>query len=161
MGTFCTTTVFYDFLIGVTENTATNALLSKKIEQSENTIKSRLSKKYNVTSFATSTAIPPQLTTLCEQLTEGYYWKSNSRGNESSLKRGQSMCKMALDELKLILDGDVGLLDSTGSIIPEKESGVWDMTSSTIDYSTTFDEDDPTKWRVDPDKLTDISDNRL
>ena len=58
------------------------------------------------------------------------------------------------------LDGDVNLLDSTGASIVERDSGQWDMTSSSIDYTSTFNEDASENWKIDSDKLGDISDDR-
>lgn len=102
MSTFCTVSTFDFVLIGSTLDAATVKLLNQKIQLSESTIKGRLSKRYDLTSYDTSTAVPPQLRTLCELLTEGFYYKSMSRGNEKAFKRGESMCKMALDELKML-----------------------------------------------------------
>jgi len=160
MGTFATTTSFGDILVGTEIDTATTALLTKKINLSESTIKSRLSKRYDVSVFDSATAIPPQLTDLAETLTEGFYYKSASRGNEKMLKRGESLCKWVLGELKEISDGNVNLLDSTGASIVERATGQWDMTSSSIDYSSTFNEDASKDWKIDSDKLSNIATNR-
>jgi len=160
MGTYCTTTSFSDILVGTTVDTATTSLLSKKIDLSENTIKSRLSKRYDVSSFNTTTAVPPQLTNLCEKLTEGFYYQSASRGNEKMLKRGDMCVKWAMNELKMISDGVVNLLDTSGSSITERDDGKWDMTSSSYGYTSTFNEDDPINWQVDSDKIDDIADDR-
>lgn len=160
MGLYATTTSIYGLLIGTEEDSTTTLLLTKKISLAENTVKSRLSKRYDVSAFDSATAIPPQLTDLTETLTEGYYYKSASRGNEKMLKRGETLCKYVLSELKLISDGDVNLLDTSGSSIVERDSGQWDMTSSTMDYTPTFAEDSADNWRIDPDKLTDIETNR-
>jgi len=160
MGIFATTTSFADLLIGTEIDTATTSLLTKKISLAESTIKSRLSKRYDVSAFDSATAIPPQLTDLAETLTEGFYYKSASRGNEKMIKRGEVLCKWVIDELNNISNGKVDLLDSTGSSIVERENGQWDMTSSTIDYSSTFNEDAAKDWKIDSDKLDDISDDR-
>lgn len=160
MGTFATTTSFSDLLVDSNLDTATTALLSKKIDLAENTVKSRISKRYDVSAFGTATAVPPQLTDLTELLTEGFYYKSQSRGNEKMLKRGMTLCKMALDELELLMNGDVNLLNTAGSSIVESENGAWGMTSSTIDYTNTFNVDNPKNWKVDPDRLDDIADDR-
>jgi len=160
MATFATTTSFPSLLIGTELDGSTDDLLVKKIALAENTIKSRLSKRYDVSAFNSITAIPPQLTNICELLTEGLYYIAVSRGNEKAMKRGMFIRKMAMDELSFLIKGDVDLLNTAGSIISEKTDNRWDMTSSSIDYTSTFNEDSATNWSVDSDKLSDISNGR-
>lgn len=160
MGLYATTTSFSDILVDTTLDTATTNLLTKKISLAENTVKSRLSKRYDLSAFDSATAIPPQLTNLTEMLTEGFYYKAASRGNEKMLKRGKTCIDWAMEELEMFVSGKVDLLDTAGSIIPEKENNQWDMTSSTLGYHSTFNEDDPKNWRRDSDKLSDIADER-
>lgn len=157
MGTYATTTSFSTLLIGTELDTATSALLGQCITWSEGEINRKLAKRYDVASFQSS--VPPRITSLCEQLTIGYYYWNNSRGGKEGLERGKDMMAMVRADLNELAAGKTDLVNAAGAIIAAR-SGAPGVLSSTVDYSSTFAEDNPLRWRISIDKLTDIDSNR-
>lgn len=148
-------------MVGTEFDTATSALASKLITHSENEINKWLSKRYDVTVFmATSTAVPPLVTSLAETLSEGYIYQRMSRGGKEADQRGKILISQVLENLKMISEYKLDLTNSTGSVIQDMSQTAYRVMSSTSGYSETFNEDDPLNWRVDQDKLDDIEDER-
>jgi len=87
-------------------------------------------------------------------------WKSNSRGGKESLKRGESLERSVLDNLKLIAEYKSDLTLTNGSLVSEAVNSAVRVLSNTEDYSNTFNEDDSLSWQIDDDKLTDIASER-
>ena len=52
------------------------------------------------------------------------------------------------------------LYNTAGSIIPDKPDTSYRVLSNTDDFVETFQEDNPLNWRIDGDKLDEISDDR-
>lgn len=148
-------------MVGTEFDTATSALASKLITHSENEINKWLSKRYDVTVFmATSTAVPPLVTSLAETLSEGYIYQRMSRGGKEADQRGKILISQVLENLKMISEYKLDLTNSTGSVIQDMSQTAYRVMSSTSGYSETFNEDDPLNWKVDQDKLDDIEDER-
>lgn len=148
-------------MIGTTFDTLTGALASKLITHAENEINKWLSKRYDVTVFmATSTAVPPLVTSLAETLSEGYIYQRMSRGGKESDQRGKILINQAIENLKLISDYKLDLTDSTGGVVADMSQTAYRVLSTTSDYENTFNEDDQLNWAVDRNKLDDISDTR-
>lgn len=162
MGTFATTTAIDTLIPGVDLSTTTaSSLASKCITWAENRVKSCLSKRYDVSAWNTSTSVPPQVTSITEMLASGYFFKKISRGGPASIERGNESIKDANSELMELAKKQCDLLDSTGSFVSERSTEVSaSVISSTNAYYTTFDEDDPINWSIDPDKVSDIEAGR-
>lgn len=159
MGTYVTTaTALQTLMIGTTFDTATTIPLATKcITLAENRINQALSTRYDVSDFlATNAAIPPILTSWTEQLAVGYMYRYMSRGIGDTTDRDKAYIDTVESQLKLLTEGKINLLDTSGAQVSE-QTGVLANTDS---YSTTFDEDDPLNWAVDTDKLDAISDDR-
>lgn len=158
---YATTTSLYTLLVGTNSDSATSDLLAKLIVHSENEINKYLSKRYNIAAFnTTSTAVPPLVTSLCEQLTEGKFYIRNSRGGKEVIKSGQELIKGAIENLELIAKYELDLLDSSGSVIADMSQTAYRIMSNTTGYASTFNEDDELNWAVDQGKLDDISNER-
>jgi hypothetical protein len=147
-------------MIGTTFDTVTSSLASKVITHAENEINKYLSKRYDVTAFNTSTSVPPLVTSLCETLSEGYMYQRMSRGSKESMARGKALIDQAILNLKDISEYKLDLLNTSGSVITDMSNTAFRLQSSTVDYSSTFNEDEETSWAVDQDKLDDLSDER-
>jgi hypothetical protein len=149
-------------MIGITFDTATTSLADNLITQAENEVKKFLSKRYDLGSatFATSTSIPPVVTTITEWLATGYMHDSMSRGSKDSFKRADRFINRAMDNLKEIAGYKLDLLDTAGSVIVDKSTTSYQVLTNTDTYSNTFDEDDPLNWAVNSNKLEDIADGR-
>lgn len=161
MGIYCTTTSMATMLIGTTFDSNTTALCAKLITHAENEINKYLSKRYNITSFnATSTAVPPLVTSIAETLTEGYFYQRNSRGSKEGLAHGKSLIDQGMLNLKALSSYELDLLDSNGVVITDMSQTAYRVLCSTSNYPTTFNEDDELNWKVDQTKLDDIDSER-
>lgn len=142
----------------------TTTLASKCIDWAEAEVNKHLSKRYDISSstFQTSTGIPPLVRMLAEKLSEGYLWQHLSRGGagKESLARGKDLEKEVILNLASIADYKMDLLNTAGSLISEMSNTSRRVQCNTSSYTSTFDEDDETNWRIDSDKLSDIADNR-
>lgn len=159
MGTYATTSSYDVILVGTTLDTATTSVISKCITWAENEINKKLSKRYDVSSWSTAALTPPMVTTMCEQLALGYFYDNNSRGGKEGGVRADRLIKRVMDNLNELANGQLELVNSSGSIITARGTAKG-VLSSTSDYSATFAEDDPLNWETDSDKLDDISSNR-
>jgi hypothetical protein len=160
MGLFATTSSLSIKMVGTVFDSATTILASASIYDAENEIKKKLSKRYDfsVSPFLTTTSIPPMVTYLTETLAIGYMYENMARGSKEGYERADRYIQRVMDNLTSLLEGEVQLMDSSGTLIPEIE-GDWAV-HTTDNYSPTFNEDDPESWAVDQDKLDDISDER-
>jgi len=160
---YCTTTSLDILMVGTVFTTTVNALANIVIPQAESEINKYLSKRYDLSSdyFATITSsIPPLVITLCERLSQGYMYQQLGRGGKEAMARGVLFIKPVLDNLELIRDYKVDLVDTAGSVLPDFENTAYKVLTNTDDYSETFQEDDPLKWKIDSDKLDDIANDR-
>jgi hypothetical protein len=147
-------------MIGTTFDTATTALAGKCILWAENEVNKYLSKRYVISSFMTTTGIPPLLTSLTEQMAEGYMYMRQSRGGKEAMARGQAMIKEARSNLELIMSYKADLISAAGDVVADASSTSYRIQSSTSGYSNTFNEDSELNWQVSGNKLDDISDER-
>ena len=162
MGTYCTTTALQTLMPNTQFNTATSSIAALAIQQAESEINKYLSKRYDLSSdtFQTATSVPPMVRTFCEWLATGYTFESMSRGGKEQFTRSDRFINRAINNLKMIADYNLDLLHTSGSVVADKGKTALRVLSNTSDYSSTFNEDDPLNWAVDPDKLDDIADER-
>ena len=159
MGTFATTTSLQTLMPGISFDAATTSLATMCITWAEGFIRTNLARRYNMSAspFNTSTSIPTYLTSLCEQMAMGYYFKNASRGAKESITRGEALLKFAQSEIMDIANYKKDLVDNSYALVTNRTSEVIGSSSA---YHTTFDEDDPINWRVDSDKISDIDSGR-
>lgn len=162
MGLYSTTTSLESRMIEVDFDAKTLALCTEMISDAEAEINKYLSRRYDLSSntFQTSTSIPPIVKTMCNRLTEGYMWKSMSRGSKESLARGESLIKDVISNLLLISTYKADILDSTGSLLLDMSNTAYRVLCNTTNYTNTFDEDSDLNWSIDSDKLSDIETGR-
>ena len=158
MGTYVTTSALETVMIGTSFDTATTSLADKCIEWAEAEVNKYISERY--APFSTFTSVPPVIRSITEQLATGYMYINNARGGKDAFTRGNIYKKMAIEDLELIMKKKVSLVDTSGSLIDENEDTGNNVLCNTSDYHTTFDEDSPLNWSVDPNKLDDIEDGR-
>ena len=159
MGTYVTTTSLQGLLVGHSFSKPAGTLASSAIDIAEGEINGYIGKRYDVADF-TSTAIPPLLATASKLLGSAYFLSFQSRAGKETLSKAEMFRKSAIDLVKRIADGEIDLLDVNGDLIEDKTDSNFRVLSNTEDYAPTFAEDDPTSWKVDSDKLEDISDDR-
>lgn len=172
MGTYATTTSILSCMIGLTGDTATTALISKRIDQAETEVNKFLSKRYDMTSayFQTATSVPPVVRQLTERLAEAFSWQSVARGDKEALKLAESIIgevpavrsagSGVMLNLYQIANYQADLLNTAGSVIPDMSNTSFRVKCNTTNYPTTFNEDEPTEWRPSSTKLEDIADER-
>lgn len=158
MGQYTTSTSLAVVMIGTTFDTLTTSMATTSINWAESEVNKYLSKRYDVSSFATT--VPPLVRTLAEWLSIAYVYQNNARGGKESRERAKEYRDMALDNLKLIADYKLDLLDTSGSVITDFSNTAYRVMSSTVNYHDTFAEDSELNWSVDSDKLNDIGDER-
>lgn len=139
--------------------TGLTALASALIDDAEAEIDKRLAPIYDVTGWTTSAATPPAVQTICKWLATGYLYEATARGSKDAYARADRYLKKATENLDELVDGDAGLVDSSGAVI-ETESDEMPVHCNTTDYAPTFNEDSPLNWSPDSDKLDDIADER-
>ncbi len=151
-----TTTAMSTRMVGTVFDTATTSLATQCITDAQNEINKRLTKRYDLTAspFNTTTAYPPQYTTMIEMLAIGYMYENLSRGGKDAYNRADRYIDKVMENIDDLLNGEAQLVDSTGSPVTESDSE-WAV-YGTDNYSPTFNEDDPDNWEVSQDKLDDI-----
>lgn len=147
-------------MVGITFDTATTSLASLCITHAENEINKYLSKRYDLSSFSTSTSVPPLVSSLCETLSEGYIYRRMGRSDKNMMAHSKELVNQVTDNLKMISDYKLDLVDSSGTPIVDMSNTAYRCLSSTDTYSTTFDEDSELNWKIDTDKLDDIESGR-
>jgi hypothetical protein len=88
----------------------------------------------------------------------GYYFVNSSRGSKESIGRGNALLKEGKDEILAMLKYETDLIDNSFAVVADRNNAIY---NSTANYRPTFEEDNPLKWSVDPDKLQDIGDSRV
>ncbi len=148
-------------MVGFEFDSTTTELVSKCITQAETEVNKFLARRYNVSDWAaTTTSVPPMVTTLTEWYATGLSMKSLSRGNKELLSVANDYLKMAKDNLIEIVENKADLVDSDGDPVAESAIGAFRVLSNTKNYSPTFNEDADLNQRVDQEKLDDIRDER-
>ncbi len=133
------------------------------IERAEARIDSVLARRYDLSQayFQTSTATPPVVQSWAIQMGAGYLWQEVSRGGagKEAMKRGETLIKGVVDDLKLLSEHKLDLVNSSGALIPDMSNGSTRVLSSTKDYKPTFNEGNELRWKVSSQKRQDIIDD--
>ena len=134
-------------------------LVARCAAKADAIINARLGQMYGVP-FATP--YPALVVNAAENLTLYYIYTSaffRSR-NASVGEIRRELWEDAMDMLDQILDGSFVLTDVTLPASAATPQRVGTITSTTEDYHTTFNMDDPVNWKVDDDLVDDIADER-
>lgn len=141
--------------------TNTLALIGNHLTRAEGIVNSYIADRYDITSFYTTTGGPVQLKAISEDLTAYFTMRTLYSGENQNYNEWVDKYNEMMAQLEMIREGKLALTDDTGTPFSERTSErVTLIESTTEDYAPYFDEDDSLDWRVDPDKLDDISDNR-
>lgn len=162
MGNYSTYTSLEPYMVGINFDTAlsdTSVLAKHCIDWAETEINKHLSERYATSGWTSTANTPPHVVTLGEQLAIGYMYETMSRGGKESMTRADRYIKRVMDNLDDIKDNKANLLDSLGSVVSDS-SGRRTVYDNSSDYSPTFNEDPPTSWAIDSDKLDAIESDR-
>jgi len=141
--------------------TQNQARIDSHISRADNLINAKIGNRYDVSEFDTSGSVPPLCKTLSEDIASWFTYRSEFSGDNQNDNEWTDKFKMAIEMLDQIRDGEMDLLNTAGSLIEERATNVFDLIdSNTKNYTPFFDEDGPTEWKVDDDKLDSIEDDR-
>jgi hypothetical protein len=142
--------------------TATTSLVTSHISRADNIINGKIVKRYDISGFDTTGSVPPILISLSEDITSYFTMRSYFSSDNQNENEWVDKFLLAKETLDMLREGDMDLFDTAGSLIPERETDLGDglVVSSTEEYQSFFDEDEPINWKVDDDKLTSIRDAR-
>lgn len=136
----------------------TTVTIEQHIRRADGLINGKCARRYSVP-FTTT---PPFIRTIAEDITCYYTYRSFfTQDNQNYSEYLEELKEEALKSLDEIMNGDLDLVDTEGSSIPERETqAVEQISSSTEDYQSFFDIDEPTNWDFDEDRKTEVSDDR-
>jgi phage gp36-like protein len=160
MGSYATTTSFSNLIPNLLAGNTTSgdipgaAALDAHITRAESVVNSYISSRYSLP----FTTVPPLVRTLSEDITAYFHIRGVSVQDGQRDNPWYESYKLALDMLKDIKDGKLGLSLTDGSSLAPASSSKF--LSSTDGYAQTFNLDDSDKWEVDADRLDEISDGR-
>lgn len=164
---YSTVTTILTLLPGLPQTSTQNghsetvALVTQHIARADNVINAKIAQRYSVGGFDTSGSVPPLLKTISEDIASYYTFRSEFGGDNQNSNEWTDKFKEALTLLDELREGDLDLVNTTGSIISENVASSVDIIQSdNMDYQPFFDEDSVTSWKVDTDKISSISDNR-
>lgn len=157
---YCSQTQVETYLIGYNvSNTATLSIVTDSISDSKNEIDKFLCGRYDVSVWSTVTSTPPLVQSLSKWLASSYVMEAISKGSKESLARVDRLQKRVMQNLEQLASGELKLTDSTGNVI-DQIADAESVYSTTDNYSNTFNEDSPFRWKADKTKLEDISSER-
>jgi len=134
-------------------------VVERHITRADAVINSKIAKRYSVP----ITPTPPFLAQLSEDITTYFTYRSFYRqDNHNKLDYFEELKEDAFSDLEKIREGELDLIDTSGSLIPEATSSLTtSMVDSTdIDHQPFFDVDDVSDWKFDNDLIDDIKDKR-
>ena len=132
--------------------TNTVAVVNSHITRAETIINGKISSRYFVSTFQTSTTLPPLLTTLTEDIAGYYTIRSFFSADNQNVNEWGEKFQEAMELLEDIRDGKMDLVGPDLNII-SGTSTTMTVESSTQDFSPTFSEDDILQSEVDQDKF--------
>jgi len=159
MGLYATTTSFTNLIPNLlagnsTADSAGVDALNAHITRAESVVNSYNSSRYSLP----FTTVPPLVRTLSEDLASYFHIRGVSVQDGQRDNPWYTSYKLALEMLKDIKDGGMGLSLTDGSVLSPNSSSKF--LSSTDGYAQTFNLDAPENWDVDSDRKDEIADGR-
>ena len=167
MGKYATTTSFTNLLpFFLASNSASDTtgvgIISAHIDRAEAVVNSYLVARYDVRSWTQTSAsganVPPMVRTVAEDLTSYYSIRGAHVKDGEISNKSLPDYKEIMGTLKMMADGKMALADTNGSLVATRSASMF--LSNTKDFAPTFDLDDPEKWKVDQDRLSEIDGDR-
>lgn len=161
MGTYATVTTILTNYPALPQTSTTSRyqetlnILSNSIDHAEADINASIAKRYSVPFTAGS--VPPLITQLTGDLAAYYTFRAKYMRDSHNVSDWVKELKDEVDEkIKMIVDGDLDLVDTAGSLITERTENT-KIVSNTMNYQPFFDVDSATSWRTAPDRLDAIN----
>lgn len=138
--------------------TQTSAVITRHQARASGIIDSMLSRRYQVPFSPT----PPIVAQIEEDIVIYYTYRSfYTSDNYSRAEYYEELKDDAFGLLKQIQSGDIDLVDTSGSAMPENATeDDLILDSNTKDYKSFFDVDDSLDWKFDRDQLDSIKNER-
>lgn len=138
-------------------STATH-VIEKHLNRASALVDSMIGKRYAVPLTDTC----PIIDNITEDITAYYSYRSfYSQDNHNKTEYFEELKELALGYLDRIREGEIDIVDDSGSVLSEKTtSNVTLIDSNTRTYQSFFDVDDELDWKFDSDLLDEVNDNR-
>lgn len=157
---YCESDSVFTYLVGYSSTDDTTTLIVEDcIIDAQNEINKYLGERYDVTLWDTITSTPPLVNTICKWYAAGLAIEACGRGSKEALNRSKILIDRAKTNLENLESGALSIVDVNGNTI-DKDNDPMQVLSNTKDYPSTFDEDDPLKWKVSKNKKLDIASDR-
>lgn len=141
--------------------TETSALIASHVARADTVINAKIAKRYDVSGFNTTGSVPPMLKTISEDMASYYSYRSLYSSDNQNFNEWTDKFKEAMELLDEIRDGDIDLVNTTGSVIQERTSATLDkIIANNENHQTFFDIDDPLDWDFDEDRKDEVKDAR-
>ena len=134
------------------------AVVGAHITRADTIIDGKISKRYSLP----FTDTPPLIITISEDITTYFSYRSFFRQDNLNVLEDLELQKdYAMGLLDEIQKGEIDLVNTAGSVIPETTTVNQDSPDSTTkNNSSFFDIDDPLEWRFDDNLESDVDSNR-
>jgi phage gp36-like protein len=135
--------------------------LDSHVGRADTLINSKIARRYDITGYDTTGAVPPLLRTLSEDIASYFSFRAWFGQDNQNVNDWTDKFNDAVNILDEVRDGNIDLVNTAGSMIPEITSSTSEyIDSNTVDYQASFDEDDSLDWKTDSNKLDSIKDGR-
>ncbi|MCP4648848.1 MAG: DUF1320 domain-containing protein [PVC group bacterium] len=106
--------------------------------------------------------VPPVIRAVAQDIVTYYTFRSfHSGDNQNRSEYLEELNEKAFEILENIRDGKQGLVDTSGSVVPERTTEATDkILCNNKDYQPFFDVDDSKKWKFDDDLKESVNDSR-
>lgn len=136
----------------------TVATISQHITRADGIIDSYVGRRYALP----LSPVPPSIRAMSQDMVSYYTYRSFfTQDNHNRTEYFEELYRQAREDLEKIRDGAMDLFDTAGSDMTVKSSDTQSLLDSTTkNYQSFFDVDDPKDWNFDSDLLDEINNNR-
>lgn len=158
MGVYATTTTILQNYPGLPQSdSSVTTILTNHIVNAEGIVHGKVARRYDIPFSST----PPIIKTISEDLSVFYYMRASyMRDGQNVSEWVQDLYDNAIAQLDEIQDRKIDLTDASNNLISERSTKKR-ISSTTENYTPTFDLDTITSADIDPDRLADVADARL
>jgi len=154
---YSTSTSIYTMLPGLTNNSATTAIINQYNTRVKGKIGNYVIGLYTPANWSNAASTPPGIIQISDSIIAMWTMRSLfTRDGQNVNNWVAELGKQALEDLKKIADGEITLVNNSGGLETTKTQ----IQSSSEDYTPIFDLDEPEDWIIDTDQLDTISDDR-
>ena len=163
---YCSTSAIYSILPKLPNTTTMSGYsqcavtLDVHIRRTDGLINGKCARRYSVP--FTSTAVPPFIRTIAEDITAYYmmrsFYSQDAQNKNDWVVEHKENALQFLDE---IMKGEIDLVDTSGAAVPTQDEEIIDQVSSnTQEFQPFFDVDEPLEWEFNEDLLDEIDSAR-